>query len=100
MQAAKFVARADQQVPMEIRQAAFKAPKPAAKPVFADVPMAQGDVTVLALTAVREDPTDATLKDADLRQQYAARMASDEAQAYTAAVRVGAKVTLNPQAID
>jgi hypothetical protein len=62
--------------------------------------MQQGDVSVLAFSAVREDPSDATLKDADLRQQYASRMAADEAQAYTAAVRAGAKVTLNPQAID
>jgi peptidyl-prolyl cis-trans isomerase D len=100
LQAAKFVARADQQVPLEIRQAAFKAPKPLPKPVYANVEMAQGDVAVLALTAVRENPSDANLKEADLRQQYAARMASDEAQAYTAAVRAGAKVTLNPQAID
>jgi peptidyl-prolyl cis-trans isomerase D len=96
----KFVARADQQVPLEIRQAAFKAPKPATKPVYATVEMQQGDVSVLAFSAVREDPSDATLKDADLRQQYASRMAADEAQAYTAAVRASAKVTLNPQAID
>jgi peptidyl-prolyl cis-trans isomerase D len=100
LQAAKFVARADQVVPLEIRQAAFNAPKPAQKPIYANVGMAQGDAAVVALTAVREDPSDANLKDADLRRQYAARMASDEAQAYTAAVRADAKVTLNPQAID
>jgi peptidyl-prolyl cis-trans isomerase D len=99
-QPAKFVARADQTVPMEIRQAAFNAPKPAQKPIYANVGLAQGDASVFALSAVREDPSDANLKDADLRHQYAARMASDEAQAYTAAVRADAKVTLNPQAID
>jgi hypothetical protein len=99
-QAAKFVSRADQTVPMEIRQEAFKAPKPGAKPVYANVGIAPGDAAVVALTAVREDPSDATLKEADLRRQYANRMASDEAQAYTAAVRADAKVTLNPQAID
>ena len=100
LQAAKFVSRSDQTVPMEIRQEAFKAPKPGAKPVYANVGIAPGDAAVVALTAVREDPSDATLKDADLRRQYAARMASDEAQAYTAAVRADAKVSLNPQAID
>ena len=100
LQAAKFVSRADQTVPMEIRREAFNAPKPGAKPVYANVGIAPGDAAVVALTAVREDPNDATLKDADLRRQYAARMASNEAQAYTAAVRADAKVSLNPQAID
>jgi peptidyl-prolyl cis-trans isomerase D len=99
-QSAKFVARADQTVPLEIRQAAFNAPKPAQKPIYANVGLAQGDASVFALSAVREDPSDANVKEADLRRQYAARMASDEAQAYTAAVRADAKVTLNPQAID
>ena len=100
LQAAKFVSRADQTVPIEVRQEAFNAPKPGAKPAYANVGIAPGDAAVVALTAVREDPSDATLKDADLRRQYAARMASDEAQAYTAAVRADAKVSLNPQAID
>jgi peptidyl-prolyl cis-trans isomerase D len=100
LQTAKFVARNDQTVPMEIRQAAFNAPKPVPKPVFVDVRIPQGDAAVVALTAVREDPSDATLKEIDLRRQYAARMAADEAQAYMAAVRADAKVTLNPQAMD
>jgi peptidyl-prolyl cis-trans isomerase D len=100
IQAAKFVARSDQEVPLEIREAAFRAPKPGQKPIYANVGTAQGDAAVFALTAVREDPSDANLKEADLRRQYAARVASDEAQAYIAAVRAQAKVTLNPQAID
>ncbi len=100
VQGAKFVSRSDQSVPIEIRQAAFNAPKPVQKPVYENVGISPGDAAVMALTAVREDPTDATIKESDLRRQYAARMASEEAQAYTAAVRAGAKVTLNPQAID
>ena len=35
-----------------------------------------------------------------MRRQYAARIASGEAQSYAAAARADATVTLNPQAID
>jgi peptidyl-prolyl cis-trans isomerase D len=100
VQAPKFVARSDQEVPLEVRTTAFQAPKPAAKPVYASVRLGNGDAAVLAFSAVREDPSDANLKDADLRRQFAARMASGEAQSYAAAARAEAKVTVNPQAFD
>jgi peptidyl-prolyl cis-trans isomerase D len=100
VQAPKFVSRSDQDVPLEIRTNAFTAPKPGAKPLYANVGLANGDAAVFALSAVREDPDDIKLKEADLRTQYAGRMASGEAQSYAAAARAEAKVTLNPQAFD
>jgi peptidyl-prolyl cis-trans isomerase D len=100
LQAPKFIARSDQAVPMEVRISAFKAPKPAQKPLYQSLSLGDGDAAVLAFSAVREDPNAATVPDADLRMQYAAQIASFEAQSYAAAARADAKITLNPKAID
>jgi hypothetical protein len=64
------------------------------------VALANGDAAVLAFSAVREDPNAAAIQEADMRRQYAGRMASGEAQSYAAAARADANVTLNPKAID
>jgi peptidyl-prolyl cis-trans isomerase D len=98
--APKFIARSDQDVPMEVRSAAFRAPKPAQKSIYENLSLANGDAAVLAFSAVREDPNAAIVKDADIRRQFASQMASSEAQSYAAAARADAKVTLNPKAID
>jgi peptidyl-prolyl cis-trans isomerase D len=100
VQAPKFVARSDQEVPMEVRMTAFKAPKPGQKPVYETVSLGDGDAGVLALSAVREDPNAAAGRDVAMRQQYAAQIASGEAQSYAAAARADATITLNPKAID
>ena len=100
VQPAKFVSRSDQAVPMEVRVSAFKAPKPGQKPIYENMALADGDAAVLAFSAVREDPNAAGIKEADMRGQYAAQIASGEAQAYAAGARADAKVTLNPKAID
>jgi peptidyl-prolyl cis-trans isomerase D len=99
-QAPKFIARSDQDVPMEIRTTAFRAPKPAQKPIYENLSFANGDAAVLAFSAVREDPNAAMVKDADIRRQFASQIASSEAQSYAVAARADAKVTLNPKAID
>jgi peptidyl-prolyl cis-trans isomerase D len=100
VQAPKFIARSDQDVPMEIRTTAFRAPKPAQKSIYENLSFANGDAAVLAFSAVREDPNAAIVKDADIRRQFASQIASSEAQSYAAAARADAKVTLNPKAID
>jgi peptidyl-prolyl cis-trans isomerase D len=100
VQAPKFIARSDQDVPMEVRVSAFKSPKPAQKPIYENVSLANGDAAVFAFSAVREDPNAATAKDADIRRQYAAQVASSEAQSYAAAAKADAKVLLNPKAMD
>jgi peptidyl-prolyl cis-trans isomerase D len=100
VQPPKFISRSDQAVPMEVRVTAFKAPKPAQKPIYETLSLGDGDAAVMALSAVREDPSAAPVQDADLRLQYAAQIASFEAQSYAAAARADAKITLNPKAID
>jgi hypothetical protein len=76
-------------------------PKPAAKPVFQQLLLANGDAAVLTVLAVREDPAAAApLQQAQLRHQFAQQWASAEAQSYAAAARAAAKVTMNPQALD
>jgi peptidyl-prolyl cis-trans isomerase D len=98
---AKFVTRSDQDVPLEIRTTAFGQPKPAGKPIYSDARLANGDAAVIALSAVREAPSDPNkVEDLGLRQQFAAQIASTEAQGYAAAARADAKVILNPQAIE
>jgi peptidyl-prolyl cis-trans isomerase D len=99
-QTPKFIARSDQEMPVEVRTAAFSAPKPAQKPIYESVALGGGDSVVFAFTAVREDPNAATFNEADMRRQFAARFASGEAQSYAEAARADAKVLLNPQAID
>jgi peptidyl-prolyl cis-trans isomerase D len=96
----KFIARADQQVPLEIRTAAFGEPKPSGKPLYDEARLANGDAAVIALTAVREEPGDPKVQDLQLRGQVAAQIAASEAQAYAAGARADAKVVLNPKAID
>ena len=96
----KFVARSDQQVPLEVRTTAFGESKPAGKPIYAEARLANGDATVVALSAVREEPADPSHPDLDMRRQYAAQIASVEAQSYAVGARADAKVTLNPQALD
>jgi peptidyl-prolyl cis-trans isomerase D len=97
---AKFITRSDQDVPLEIRTAAFGQAKPAGKPIYSDARLANGDAAVIALSAVREAPSDPKVEDLGLRQQFAAQIASTEAQGYAAAARADAKVILNPQAIE
>jgi peptidyl-prolyl cis-trans isomerase D len=100
VQPPKFIARGDQEVPLEIRTTAFSEPKPQSKPIYAAAPLGTGDAAVIALSAVREEPADATHKDVDLRRRFAMQIASTEAQGYAAATRADAKVILNPQAIE
>jgi peptidyl-prolyl cis-trans isomerase D len=98
--APKFISRSDQEVPLEIRTTAFRAPKPAQKSIYENLSFANGDAGVLAFSAVREDPNAAIVKDTDIRRQFATQIASSEAQSYAAAARADAKITLNPKAID
>ncbi len=96
-----FVGRRDDAVPIDVRRVAFEAPKPAGKPIYRSVALANGDAVVVGVSAVREDPSgnspDAI---ANLRRELAQQYASDDAQTYAAAARDDAKVIVNPQAID
>jgi peptidyl-prolyl cis-trans isomerase D len=96
----KFVGRADQDVPLEVRTQVFGQAKPAGKPLYGDAELGNGDAAVIAFSAVREEPGDPKLQNLDMRRQFAAQIASTEAQSYAAGARAAAKVVLNPQAID
>jgi peptidyl-prolyl cis-trans isomerase D len=100
-QPAKFVSRTDPAVPVDVRRQAFEAPKPEPKPVYRNFALADGDAAVLAVTALRDDPSlDPQQGEGQLRLQFAQQSASGEAQSYAAAARADAKVTVNPQALD
>jgi peptidyl-prolyl cis-trans isomerase D len=97
----KFIARADQAVPLEIRREAFQGPKPGAKPVYEKLALENGDAGVVAVLAVREDPEgDPKEQESQMRRQFAQQSASAEAQSYAVAARAAAKVTVNPTALD
>ena len=96
----KYVARTNQEVPLEIRSTAFAEPKPAGKPLYSGAHLANGDAAVIALSGVRDAAADPKQPEAPLRQQFASQIAASETQSYAAAVRADAKVILNPQAID
>jgi hypothetical protein len=87
-------------VPLSVRTTAFGEPKPAGKTIYSDARLSNGDAAVIALSAVREEPSDPSHPDVQLAEQYAAQIASSEAQSYAAAARADAKVILNPQAIE
>src|SRR6202040_2221382 len=75
-QPAKFIARTDQAVPVDVRRQAFDAPKPNPKPVYRNFPLADGDAAVLAVTAVREDPSvDPKQGEGQLKLQFAQQWA-------------------------
>jgi peptidyl-prolyl cis-trans isomerase D len=99
-QPARFVSRTDEGVPVEIRRDAFETPKPEGKPVYSRLALPDGDADVLAVTAVREDPSGDAQQKTQLRRQLAQQEASSEAQSYAAAARADAKVIVNPQALD
>jgi peptidyl-prolyl cis-trans isomerase D len=98
----KFVARADQTVPAEVRQGVFDEPKPAGKPVYSSAPLPDGDAAVIALSAVREEPAngDSKVQEAMLKRQLAQQAAAAEAREYAVAARADAKVSENLQALD
>ncbi len=97
----QYVGRRDQALPTAISRAAFEAPKPAGKPVYSSVALANGDGAVLGVEAVRENPNgDNRAMLLGLRRELAQQYAADESLAYAAAARRDAKVIVNPQAID
>lgn len=100
-QPAKFVSRNDASAPLTVRRDAFDAPKPAGKPSYSTAMLDDGDAAIIAVSAVREDPTpDPQMQEAQLKREFAREAAAGEAQGYAAAARADAKVLLNPAALD
>ncbi|HTV79149.1 MAG TPA: peptidylprolyl isomerase [Steroidobacteraceae bacterium] len=95
--AARFVGRQDPSVPAQIREAAFKAPKPAAQhATYEALAQPDGGAVVLAISAVRTGaaPTDQQQVSSmvhDLDAEYA----DDDVRAYIEQARKSAKVQKN-----
>lgn len=105
---AKYIGRADSTVPAELREFVFRAPKPAAKPVYEAMSLQTGGAAVLAVTQVRtEEPAADKSKEADQIKQQAmtarqdsARHGQGDASAYVEQVREKAEVRKNPKAFE
>ena len=101
-EASRFVGRQDPSVPALIRDAAFKAPKPAEhQGVYQALVQPDGGAVVLAVTAVRVDaaPTDKQQISA-LARDLAAQYAEADGSAYVEQARSEAKVQKNIELFD
>lgn len=99
---ARFVGRSDPSVPVQLRAAAFEAPKPAnGKPIYRVVKLDSGGAALLALTQVRTGaaPADPQQLKAQARQQ-AERHGMGEVMAYMEQLRSSATVRKNPKAFE
>jgi peptidyl-prolyl cis-trans isomerase D len=96
-EAARFVGREDPSVPAQVRDAAFKAPKPPERQVvYRAFAQADGGAVVLAVMAVRLDavPADAKQTSSQLHDLVIA-YGDDDARAYVEQARKTAKVQKN-----
>jgi peptidyl-prolyl cis-trans isomerase D len=99
---ARFVGREDPSVPPQIRDAAFKAPKPAAgQAVYQAVAQPDGGAVILGITAVRvaAAPPDKQQLNAQL-QDLVAEYGAGDATAYLEQVRKAATVQKNIEVFD
>jgi peptidyl-prolyl cis-trans isomerase D len=97
---AHFVGRRDPSIPVQVRDAAFAAPRPAGRPEFRAVTLTDGGAAVLALSAVRtakvQDPQGQPAR----AQQQAERLGTADVLAYVDEVRRTANVRKNPKAFE
>jgi peptidyl-prolyl cis-trans isomerase D len=95
---ANFVARADPQLPAQVRDAAFAVPPPAAgKPAYRVVPLEEGGAALLAVSAVRPGTAGTnTTNDQKLISEYARRDREALLEAYVQDLQQHAKVQTNP----
>jgi peptidyl-prolyl cis-trans isomerase D len=100
VQAARFVGRSDQSVPVELRRAAFEAPKPSPKPVYRALLLDDGNSIAFCISALRADPASTTQRQVMMASQFASQIGSADAQGYADGVRADAKVIVNPKAMD
>jgi peptidyl-prolyl cis-trans isomerase D len=94
---AAFFGRADPQLPVQVRQAAFAAPRPAGKPVYRSLALDNGGAAVLAVSAVKPGTAGANPKnDEQLITQYIARDREGDMRAYLLELQRRASVKSNP----
>jgi peptidyl-prolyl cis-trans isomerase D len=99
--AAHFVGREDPSVPAPVREAVFKAPKPAdGKPVNRAVSLENGNAAVVSVSAVRIEPNPSPDDLEREKRQVIQRHAQGDAIAYLDELRRTADVSKNPKAFE
>ena len=94
----RLARRDDQQLPAELKTAAFKAPVPTGKPSYGTARLGTGDTAVWIVTAVRTG-TLASLSPQERQAEFdqsRERTATSDATAYIATMRANADVDVNP----
>jgi peptidyl-prolyl cis-trans isomerase D len=97
---AHFVGRSDPSIPVQVRDAAFAAPRPEGKPEFRAVSLNNGGAAVFGVSAVRtakvQDPKDQPQR----ALQQAQRLGTADVLAYVDEMRRTADVRKNPKAFE
>jgi peptidyl-prolyl cis-trans isomerase D len=94
---AAYIGRSDPQLPAQVRQAAFAAPRPSAKPVYLALALDNGGAAVLAISAVKAGTAGANPQnDEQLINQYLTRDRDGDMRAYVLELQRRATVKRNP----
>lgn len=99
--AAARIGRGDPQLPVQLRDAAFAAPRPGEKPAYQALSLDGGNAALLAVLAVHAGEAGANAKaDEQLAARFAQRHRDAELEAYVGELQRRAKVRRNPQVFD
>jgi peptidyl-prolyl cis-trans isomerase D len=94
---AAFVGRSDPQLPVQVREAAFTAPRPGEKPLYRAVALDNGGAALLKVSAVRAGSAGANLQnDEQLAVQFKNRDRDGDISAYMLELEQRATVKRNP----
>jgi peptidyl-prolyl cis-trans isomerase D len=94
---AAFIGRSDPQLPAQVRQAAFAAPRPAGKPIYSAIALDNGGAAVLAITSIKPGTAGANPQnDEQLIGQYMGRDREGDMRAYLLELQRRATVKTNP----
>ena len=98
---AHFVGRTDPSIPAPIRDAVFRAAKPAGKPVYRAVPLSEGGAALIAITNLRThgEAVNAQAETAATEKELS-RQSEGEVAAYVEEVRRTTDVKKNPKAFE
>jgi len=98
---AHFVGRTDPSLPAAIREAVFRAPKPDGKPIYRELPLAEGGAALVAVMSLRTHGDVADPKaDSEAAEKTLARRAEGDVEAYMEEVRRTADVKKNSKAFE
>ena len=94
---AAYIARSDPQVPAQVRDAAFAAPRPAGKPVYEALTLDDGGAALFAVSAVKPGQPGVNSKnDEQLVDSYMRRDSEGEMSAYVLELQRRAHIERNP----